>query len=59
MFGSESWALTKKQAKQLEVVHSDCLRRSWVCGVAISIGSLISGHGVALSVLLRCSKLVV
>ncbi len=27
MFGSESWALTKKQAKQLEVVHSDCLRQ--------------------------------
>jgi hypothetical protein len=27
MFGSESWALTKKQANQLEVVHSGCLRQ--------------------------------
>jgi hypothetical protein len=27
MFGSESWALTKKQSNQLEVVHSDCLRQ--------------------------------
>jgi hypothetical protein len=26
MFGSESWALTKKQANQLEVVHSDAHR---------------------------------
>jgi hypothetical protein len=27
LFGSETWALTKKQANQLEVVHSDCLRQ--------------------------------
>jgi hypothetical protein len=27
MFGSESWALTFKQTKQLEVVHSDCLQQ--------------------------------
>lgn len=27
LFGSETWALTKKQANRLEVVHSDCLRQ--------------------------------
>jgi hypothetical protein len=26
LFGSETWALTQKQADRLEVVHSDCLR---------------------------------
>lgn len=27
LFGCESWALTKKQSQQLEVVHSDCMRQ--------------------------------
>jgi hypothetical protein len=27
LLGCETWALTKKQAKQLEVVHSDGLRQ--------------------------------
>ena len=27
LFGSETWALTKKDADRLEVVHTDCLRQ--------------------------------